>query len=225
MDVTVTPVPPPEFSLDANPSALSFPAGDAGPATGSFRSTEGFAGTVDLTTASSPDGLTIACAPSSITGSQTSTCTLGSSTAGSYAVTIAGTSGNLVHTASVSVEVTPPVVLPDFSLAADPAAVSFNAGESDSSTISVMATGDFSATVGLTATSDPAGVTTVCSPTSIAGSGTAIWVLRRRTPGLYNDEVTGTNVCITRSVPILVNLLPGEPKIDTIPPQIAITFH
>ena len=223
-DVTVTPAPQPDFSLDANPSALSLTAGDSGSTTISLQSTGGFAGTVDLTTASSPDGLTISCAPSSITGSQTSTCTLGSSTAGSYAVTIAGTSGNLVHTASVSVEVTPPVVLPDFSLAADPAAVSFNAGESDSSTISVMATGDFSATVGLTATSDPAGVTTVCSPTSIAGSGTAICVLSGRTPGLFKVDVTGTSGSLTRSVPILVNLLPGEPKIDTIPPQIAITF-
>jgi len=223
-DVTVTPAPQPDFSLDANPSALSLTAGDSGSTTISLQSTGGFAGTVDLTTASSPDGLTISCARSSITGSQTSTCTLGSSTAGSYAVTITGTSGNLVHTASVSVEVTPPVVLPDFSLAADPAAVSFNAGESDSSTISVMATGDFSATVGLTATSDPAGVTTVCSPTSIPGSGTAICVLSGRTPGLFKVDVTGTSGSLTRSVPILVTLFPGEPKIDTIPPQIAITF-
>src|SRR5207249_3342908 len=223
-DVTVTPAPQPDFSLDANPSALSLTAGDSGSTTISLQSTGGFAGTVDLTTASSPDGLTISCARSSITGSQTSTCTLGSSTAGSYAVTITGTSGNLVHTASVSVEVTPPVVLPDFSLAADPAAVSFNACESDSSTISVMATGDFSATVDLTATSDPAGVTTVCSPTSIAGSGTAICALSGRTPGLFKVDVTGTSGSLTRSVPILVSLLPGEPKIDTIPPQIAITF-
>src|SRR5206468_3082742 len=223
-DVTVTPAPQPDFSLDANPSALSLTAGDSGSTTISLQSTGGFAGTVDLTTASSPDGLTISCARSSITGSQTSTCTLGSSTAGSYAVTITGTSGNLVHTASVSVEVTPPVVLPDFSLAADPAAVSFNAGESDSSTISVMATGDFSATVGLTATSDPAGVTTVCSPTSIPGSGTAICVLSGRTPGLFKVDVTGTSGSLTRSVPILVTLFPGEPKIDTIPPQIAITL-
>src|SRR5439155_748747 len=64
IDVTVTPVPPPDFSLDANPSALSFPAGDSGSTTVSLQSTEGFVGTVDLTTASSPDGLTISCARS-----------------------------------------------------------------------------------------------------------------------------------------------------------------
>src|SRR5207244_13257878 len=171
--VTLPPARPPDFSLDENPCGLYCTAGDSGTTTISTQSTGGFAGTVDLTTASSPDGLTISCTQSSITGGQTSTCTLGSSTAGSYAVTITGTSGNLVHTASVSVDVTPPVVVPDFSLAADPAALAFVAGESGSSTISVMATGGFSATVGLTATSDPAGVTTVCSPTSLPGSGTA----------------------------------------------------
>ncbi len=224
IDVTVTPVPPPDFSLDANPSAVTFAAGDPGSTTISLQSTGGFAGTVDLTTASSPDGLTISCTRTSITGSETSTCALGSSTAGSYALTIAGTSGNLVHTAFVSVQVNPPVAVPDFSLASDPAALSFVAGASGSSTISVMATGGFSATVSLTAASDPAGVTPVCSPTSIPGSGTAICVLSGRTPGLFKVDVTGTSGTLTRSVPISVNVLPGEPKSDTIPPQIAITF-
>jgi hypothetical protein len=224
IDTTVTPVPQPDFSLDANPSEVTFAAGDSGSTTISFQSTGGFAGTVDLTTASSPDGLTSSCTRSGITGSQTSTCTLGGSTAGSYSVTITGTSGNLVHTAFVSVQVSPPVPVPDFSLAADPAAFSFNAGESGSSTISVMATGGFSDTVDLTATSDPAGVTTVCSPTSIPGSGTAICVLSGRTPGPFKVDLTGTSGSLTRSVPISVNVLPGEPKSDTVPPQIAITF-
>src|SRR5439155_20977877 len=130
----------------------------------------------------------------------------------------------LVHTASVSVEVTPPVAVPDFSLAADPAVLSFVAGETGSSTISVVATGGFSNTVDLTATSDPAGVTAVCSPTSISGSETAICVLSGRTPGLFQVDVIGTSGSLTRSLPIRVNVLPGEPKLDTIPPQIAIIF-
>ncbi|TLZ86064.1 MAG: hypothetical protein E6K05_00185 [Methanobacteriota archaeon] len=224
IDVTVTPKPQPDFTLDANPSAFSFTAGDSGSTTISLQSTGGFAGIVDLTTASSPDGPSISCTRTSLTGSQTSTCTLGSSTAGSYVVTFTGTSGNLVHTASVSVEVTPPVAVPDFSLAADPAALSFVAGESGSSTISVLATGGFSNAISLTATSDPAGVTAVCSPTSIPGSGTAICVLSGRTPGPFHVDVIGTSESLTRSVPILVNVLPGEPKSDTIPPQITITF-
>src|SRR5439155_230554 len=120
----------PDFSLTANPNSVSFVVNDSATATISLHSIGGFSGNVDLTTASSPDGPSISCTRTSLTGSQTSTCALGSSTAGSYVVTFTGTSGNLVHTASVSVEVTPPVAVPDFSLAADPAALSFVAGES-----------------------------------------------------------------------------------------------
>src|SRR5439155_10205093 len=119
-------------------------------------------------------------------------------------------------TTDVSVEVMPPVVVPDSSLAADPADVCFNASESDYSTISVMATGGFSDTVDLTANSDPAGVTTVCSPPSVPGSGTAICVLSGWTPGLFKVDVIGTSGSLTRSLPILVNVLPGEPVPDTI---------
>src|SRR5439155_176960 len=204
----------PDFSLTANPNSVSFVVNDSATATISLHSIGGFSGNVDLTTASSPDGPSISCTRTSLTGSQTSTCALGSSTAGSYVVTFTGTSGNLVHTASVSVEVTPPVAVPDFSLAADPAALSFVAGESGSSTISVLATGGFSNAISLTATSDPAGVTAVCSPTSIPGSGTAICVLSGRTPGPFHVDVIGTSESLTRSVPILVNVLPGEPKSD-----------
>src|SRR5207249_88303 len=157
----------PDFSLTASPNSVSFVVNNSATSTIALHSIGGFSGNVSLNATSSPAGLSTSCSPAILIGSQSSICTVNSTTISSYTVTITGTSGNLVHTASVSVEVTPPVVLPDFSLAADPAAVSFNAGESDSSTISVMATGDFSATVGLTATSDPAGVTTVCSPTSI----------------------------------------------------------
>src|SRR5439155_597406 len=177
------------FSLTASPNSVSFVANNSATSTIALHSIGGFSGNVSLNATSSPAGLSTSCSPAILVGSQSSICTVNSTTISSYAVTIAGTSGNLVHTASVSVEVTPPVVVPDFSLAADPAAVSFNASESDSSTISVMATGGFSDTVDLTANSDPAGVTTVCSPTSIPGSGTAICVLSGWTPGLFKVDV------------------------------------
>src|SRR5207245_7553638 len=61
---------------------------------------------VSLATASAPTGVTTPCAPASISGTQTSTCTFGGSTAGSYSVTVTGTSGTLVHTATIAVTVT-----------------------------------------------------------------------------------------------------------------------
>src|SRR5206468_722283 len=116
----------PDFSLTASPNSVSFVVNNSATSTIALDSIGGFSGNVSLNATSSPAGLSTSCSLSIMSGSQTSTCALGGSTAGSYAVTITGTSGSLVHTASVSVEVTPPVVVPDFSLAADPAAASFN---------------------------------------------------------------------------------------------------
>src|SRR5439155_3394 len=193
----------PDFSLTASPNSVSFVVNNSATSTIALHSIGGFSGNVSLNATSSPAGLSTSCSPTILVGSQSSICTVNSTTISSYTVTITGTSGNLSHNASFDVTVTP-APPPDFSLDANPSALSFNAGESDSSTISVMAIGDFSATVGLTATSDPAGVTTVCSPTSIPGSGTAICVLSGRTPGLFKVDVTGTSGSLTRSVPILV---------------------
>src|SRR5207237_1157918 len=78
----------------------------------SLSSTGGFAGTVNLTAASVPSGITTSCVPSTLTGNGTSTCTLTANKTGTYTVTITGTSGTLVHSATIDVL----VLEPDFSL-------------------------------------------------------------------------------------------------------------
>src|SRR5947209_4579932 len=96
----------PDFSIAANPASVSFIPGQSATSTISLQSTGGFTGSVALTTASSPAGVTGYCSPSTVSGSQTSTCTLTGTTAGSYAVTVTGTSTSLTHTTSISVSVT-----------------------------------------------------------------------------------------------------------------------
>src|SRR5881628_1237019 len=66
---------------------------------------------------------------------------------------------------------------PDFTLSANPGAVSFASGLSAMSTISLQATGGFGVTVALTAVSVPAGVTTSCAPSDISGSLTSTCTL------------------------------------------------
>src|SRR5207247_6960332 len=61
---------------------------------------------VSSTRASAPAGVTTSCPPASISGTQTSTCTFDGSTAGFYSVSVTGTSGTLVHTATIAVTVT-----------------------------------------------------------------------------------------------------------------------
>src|SRR5712691_9979143 len=96
----------PDFGISATPASLSFGTGQSGTSAVTLQASGGFSGAVSLTTASTPAGVTTSCIPSSISGSQTSTCTLSGSTAGSYSVTVTGTSGAQVHTATISVTVT-----------------------------------------------------------------------------------------------------------------------
>src|SRR5437867_3639581 len=98
----------PDFILSASPATVSFVAGQSATSTVSLTVSGGFTGTVDLAAVSVPVGVATSCSPSSISGTQTSTCTFTGSNTGLYAVTITGTSGTLVHTASVAVTITAP---------------------------------------------------------------------------------------------------------------------
>src|SRR5947199_336071 len=138
----------PDFALSANPGTVSFVAHHSATSTISLHSTGRFNGAVALTAASAPSGVTASCAPSSISGSQTSTCNLASSTSGSYTVTVTGTNGSLVHTTSISVTVTAPAN-PDFSITADPNTLAFVSGQTAFSTISLQLIGGFNGAVSL----------------------------------------------------------------------------
>ena len=96
----------PDFGISASPSSVSFATGLSGTSSVTLQSSGGFGAAVSLATASAPAGVTTSCTPASISGTQTSTCTFGGSTAGSYSVTVTGTSGTLVHTATIAVTVT-----------------------------------------------------------------------------------------------------------------------
>ncbi|TLZ97002.1 MAG: hypothetical protein E6J96_06955, partial [Methanobacteriota archaeon] len=55
----------PDFGISANPTSVSFGIGQSASSTISLSSTGGFAGTVNLTAASVPSGITTSCVPSS----------------------------------------------------------------------------------------------------------------------------------------------------------------
>src|SRR2546422_452524 len=201
----------PDFALSANPGTVSFAAGLSATSTISLQATGGFSGTVELAAVSVPAGVTTSCAPSNISGSQTSTCTLASSTPGSYTVTATGTNGSLIHTTPITVTVTAPAA-PDFSITASPNTVSFVAGQSASSTISLQATGGFNGDVSLTSASTPAGVTTSCIPASIGGTQTSACTVSGTSPGSYTVVVTGTNGTLSHTASFAVSVVaPGPP--------------
>src|SRR2546425_186865 len=95
----------PDFTLSANPGSVSFAADQSATSIISLTATGGFSGTVALTAASQPSGVAASCNPSTISGTQTSACTLSGTAFGSYTVVVTGTDGTLSHTASIAVTV------------------------------------------------------------------------------------------------------------------------
>jgi len=114
----VTPPPPaPDFSIGANPSALTIAIGSSGTSTITLASLNGLSGTVNLGVTIASSGLVIvwptaSVSPSSVTltanGTATSTLTVSTSvltTPGTYTVTVTGTSGSITHSTTITVVV------------------------------------------------------------------------------------------------------------------------
>src|SRR5881296_3189477 len=200
----------PDFTLSANPATVSFVAGQSATSTVSLTASGGFTGTVDLAAVSVPVGVATSCSPSSISGTQTSTCTFTGSNTGSYGVTITGTSGALVHTASVAVTVTAPPT-PDFSISANPTSVTFVGGQSATSTISLQSTGGFTGTVSLTAASSPAGVATSCVPSTLSGTQASTCTMTGANAGSYAVTITGTSGVLVHTASVAVTITAPGP--------------
>src|SRR5439155_24751405 len=107
-----------------------------------------------------PTAVTTSCAPSNLPGREYSRCTITAHKAGTYVVTIYGTSGSLVRSTTIDVL----VLVPDFSLTANPTSVSFVVNDSATATISLHSNGGFAGNFSLNATSSPSGQWTYGSP-------------------------------------------------------------
>ena len=102
-----------DFALNANPVNLSIARGSSGTSIISANAINGFPGTVSLTAASTPTGLTLSIGPPRINcvpcgGSSTLTISTTTSTpTGVYNVNVTGTNGALSHSLIIQVAVTP----------------------------------------------------------------------------------------------------------------------
>src|SRR5437870_5820686 len=200
----------PDFSISATPANVAFVADQSATSTISLTSTGGFTGAVALTAASAPPGVTASCAPSTISGSQTSTCNLASSTSGTYTVTVTGTNGSLVHTTSISVTVTAPAN-PDFSITADPNTLAFVSGQTAFSTISLQSIGGFNGAVSLSGASSTAGMTTSCAHASISGTQPSVCTMGGTAFGSYTVVVTGQTGTVSHTASIAVTVAATGP--------------
>ena len=208
--LTVTAPAPADFTIAANPTAVSLQTGTAG--TSAISTTQvGSAGTVSLAATVSPAGPTVSVSPASVAagGGSTLNVTAGSTT-GTFTITVTGTEGTLVHSATVTLTVTAPAPA-DFTIAANPTAVSLQTGTAGTSAISTTRVGS-AGTVSLAATVSPAGPTVSVTPSSVAsGSGATLNITAGSTTGTFTITVTGTEGTFVHSATVTLTVTAAPP--------------
>jgi hypothetical protein len=192
----------PDFSMAASPSSLTLTQGQSSPSTVTVTALNGFAGTVNFSLSGCPSNPANACtiSPGSVTGSGTATLTVttdSTTVTGPYNITVAGTSGSLIHSTSVSLTVNAPATA-DFSVSASPGNRTLRAGGSAGYTVSVTPSGGYAGTVNLAVSGLPSNTTYSFTPPSVtggSGSSTLTVNTTSSTPkGSYALIVTGTDI-------------------------------
>jgi hypothetical protein len=206
----------PDFTLAASPSSLSINQGGSGTFTVSATPSGGFSGTVALTHSSTPAGLTVTPPSANAPG----TFTASSSIPGTYSVSVTGTGGGKTHTTTVAVT----VVAPDFSLAANPNALTFaRDGGSGNFMVGVTAVGGFAQSVNLTA-SAPSGVTVTPTTASVAPpySSSPSFHVTASTAGSFTITVTGTGGGKTHTTTVAVTVVAPDFSISANPTKVTV---
>jgi subtilisin family serine protease len=191
---------PPDFSLAVVPGSRSVVAGAAAAYTVGVGSANGFTGDVALSLSGLPASVgTSSFTPMVVAAAGTAQLTIATTAAapaGSYPLTVTATSGSLVHSAQVTLVVSPPG---DFGLGVSPSSRTVWRGGSTTWTVNLTSTGGFADTVSLSVTGLPSGATASFSPGTVAAPGTSKLTVRTTTKaprGTYTLTVTGTSPSI-----------------------------
>jgi hypothetical protein len=205
-----TPSASPDFSLSCSPSSLSIAQGSSGNSTCTVSSQNGFASEVALDCTNLPTGVSCSYNPNSVAppsgGSANSTLTVlvdSSVPAGPYNFKARGTSGTLVHTFDMALQVTSSGG--DFALSAAPPSRTVFRGQSTTYTVTVTTSGGFSGTVTFGTGSLPPGVSASFNPPSGTGAGSSLMTVttQRLTPvGTHTLTITGTSGSVMRTTTV-----------------------
>ncbi len=165
---SLAPAAAPGFQLSVSTKSLYVSPGSSGTTTITVKDQGGFTGGVELSVSGLPSGVTASWGSNPTSATSVLTLTIGSSAVrGSYLLTITGSSGSVTATAEVALEVN----APGFSIAASPATLDLEPGQSISTTVTVTDYAGFNGSVNLAiASALPNGVTATWSPDPTTGS-------------------------------------------------------
>jgi len=202
-----TVVSPGSFTLAPSATTLSVASGASGTDTISVTDVSPFTGSVAFAASGMPSGVTASFSPTSSTSASVVTLAVASSTAaGSYPITITGTSGSLSATTSITLTVSG---TGGFTLAPSATALSVAPGASGTDTITVTDVSPFTGSVTFAASGMPTGVTASFSPTSSTSSSVVTLAVASSTvAGNYPITITGTSgslTAVTTSITLIVS--------------------
>ncbi len=203
----------PNFSVAASPAARLVNPGTSTTYSVDISSVGSFAGVVGLSTSGLPAGTTASFSPPSVTGSGSSTLTVNTSSTtpeGVFTLTVRGTSGALVRSSTVTMEVRRPT----FTYTISPLSTSLKRGFARSYLMSVTSQYNFSGTVTFSVSGVPSGATaSTPSPATItpenpwSGAKSSVLHTSTATPtGTYTLtwRATGGGVTQTRNVTVTI---------------------
>ncbi|MDE1178228.1 MAG: SMP-30/gluconolactonase/LRE family protein [Edaphobacter sp.] len=201
----MTVVPTPDFSISATPNSQTVAQGSNTTYTTTISPLNGFTDTVSPSVSGLPAGATANFIAASAANPRTWALMVSTATttaAGTYTLTITGTSGTLSHSTTATLVVLGP---PDFSVTASPSSQTVTQGNSTTYTASISALSGFTGTVNLSVSGLPTGATASFSPTSASGSGNSTLTVSTAstTPtGTYPLTITGTSSTLAHSTTV-----------------------
>ena len=197
-----------DFTISASPNTFNVVAGFQQLSVAVVTTQIGDAGTIALSGQSNDPGITASFNPPSVTSGSGSTATITIASGvvpGFYAIRLFGAEGTISHYADISIQVFP---VPDFTIAADPAAVTLAHGSITSVAIDTTAINGVLG-IALSATVSPAGPTASFFQPFVGAGGVGIMTMGAPfgvAPGQYTVTVTGTAGSITHSTTVMVTV-------------------
>jgi uncharacterized repeat protein (TIGR01451 family) len=227
--------PDPDFSIGVTPQSLTITQGQQDTATVETIALNGFADSVDLSVDGMPSGLTADFAQNPLWPNPASSTTVtfrasGSVQPGTYTLNVVGQNGALVHQDSLQVTIEK-LLVPDFSLQAEPESLSITQGEQDTVDVNVTSIDGFSDPVDLTVTGLPNGMTADFSTSPVTPDPSASATLTIDTsdsvsPGTYQLTITGQSGSLSHDEIIEITIeqkLFPDFSIETTPESLSIT--
>jgi subtilase family serine protease len=193
------------FTIYDSPNSVSLLQGNSNTTEVYVNPQNGFNGNVSLAVSGMPSGVTADFAPNPTSTGSSVLMLMSSSTtsAGTYNLTITGTSGSLTATTTLALTINAPT----FALSDMPGDLVIDQGNSATSTVTVIPAYGFGGSVGLAASGLPSGVSASWSTNPTIGSSVlTLTASSSATPGKTAATITGTSGGLTVTTPLTVTV-------------------